>query len=337
MRSTRQRHVWALGLFAIKLAGTIGFLWWVLSGLEENESLGRSFQTALRSPLWVAYGLSMALISLIANAVRWQCLLWAQSIHQPFSYILRLTFYGAFFNLASFGSAAGDAVKIFLLMRREPEKKLGVTISVMVDHVIGIVATCFIFLVFTWGFGTLDNATGPEARTAFIAATWFQVGGLTLTLLSVLSCAPPMLAIGRRIVPRLINNRWVASIATALDLHRRRWRFAFYALLASFAFSATYYLTFHAGLRSLGSDIPATTVMAVMPIVDVIAALPISVSGLGVREQAFDFLLHLLTGIETSQAVAASLIGFLFQLFWGLVGGLVFLTARSRKPILPCS
>jgi hypothetical protein len=63
-------------LFAIKLAGTIGFLWWVLSGLEENESLGRSFQTALRSPLWVAYGLSMALISLVANAVRWQCLLW---------------------------------------------------------------------------------------------------------------------------------------------------------------------------------------------------------------------------------------------------------------------
>jgi hypothetical protein len=310
MSSTRQRHVWAIGLFAIKLAGTIGFLWWVLSGLEENESLGRSFQTALRSPLWVAYGLSMALISLVANAVRWQFLLWAQSIHQPFSYILRLTFYGAFFNIASFGSAAGDAVKIFLLMRREPEKKLGVTISVMVDHVIGIVATCFIFLVFTWGFGTLDNATGPEARTAFIAATWFQVGGLTLTLLSVLSCAPPMLAIGRRIVPRLINNRWVA---------------------------ATYYLTFHAGLRSLGSDIPATTVMAVMPIVDVIAALPISVSGLGVREQAFDFLLHLLTGIETSQAVAASLIGFLFQLFWGLVGGLVFLTARSRKPILPCS
>lgn len=330
-----KRHARTIGLFAIKLAGTIGFLWWALSGIEENESLGRNFQAALRSPLWVAYGLGMALLSLVASAVRWQFLLSAQSIHQPFSYILRLTFYAAFFNIASFGSAAGDAVKIFLLMRREPEKKIGVTVSVMVDHVIGIIAACIIFVIFTWGFGTVDRAPGPEARTAFVAATWFQVGGVTLVLLSVLSCAPGMLTIGRRIVPRLINNRWVAAIATALDLHRQRWRFAFYALLASFVLSGTYYLTFHAGLLSLGSDVPATTVMAVMPVVDVIAALPISVSGLGVRERAFDFLLHLLTGIETSQAVAASLIGFLFHLFWGLVGGLAILTARSRKPILP--
>jgi glycosyltransferase 2 family protein len=328
-------HGRTLALFTLKLAGTIGFLWWALSGIEENASLTQNFKTALRSPLWVACGLGMAFLSLLANAVRWQFLLYAQSIRQPFSTILRLTFYGAFFNIASFGSAAGDAVKIFLLMRREPEKKLGVTISVMVDHVIGIVASCIIFLIFTWGFGAVDRAPVPAARTAFVAATWFQVGALVLVLGSILSCAPRMLAIGRRIVPRLINNRWVDSITTALDLHRRRWRFAIYALLASFVLSGSYYLTFHAGLRALGSDVPASSVLAVMPVVDVIAALPISVSGLGVRERAFDYLLNLLTGIETSQAVAASLIGFVFHLFWSLVGGLLMLTARSRKPALP--
>jgi uncharacterized membrane protein YbhN (UPF0104 family) len=274
----------------------------------------------------------MALISLLANALRWQFLLRAQSIRQPFSYIFRLTLYAAFFNIASVGAAAGDAAKIVLLMRREPEKKLGVTVSVMVDHVIGFVTGCIIFLVFTWGFVTMVGVPEPGSRSTFVAATWLHVGGLLLVLLSVFSCTPRMLSFGRRYMPRITDNRWVDAITTALDLHRKRWRFGFYSLLASFILAGGYYLTFYAGLRALGGEVAATTVIAVMPVVDTVAALPISVSGLGVRERTFDFLLSRLTGIETSEAVAASLIGFLFNLFWGLIGGLAILTARSHKP-----
>lgn len=329
------RHARLLGLFALKLAGTVLFLWWALSNIPDKHSLVENFQRALLSPRWVTFGLGMALLCLLASALRWQFLLRAQSIRQPFGYIFRLTLYGAFFNIASLGAAAGDAAKIVLLMRREPTKKLGVTISVMVDHVIGFVAGSVIFLVFTWGFGTLDLAPQPGARAAFIAATWFQAGGLVVVLLSVFSCMPQMLSIGRRYVPRLTDNRWVHAITTALDLHRKRWRFAFYSLMASFILAASYYLTFYAGLRSLGSEVNATSIMAIMPIVDVVTALPISVSGLGVRERTFDFLLSRLTGIETSEAVAASLIGFLFNLFWGLIGGLAIIAARSHKPTPP--
>lgn len=330
-----RRHARIIGLFALKLAGTVGFLWWAFSGIEDKHSLAENFQRALASPLWVACGLGLALLSLLANALRWQFLLRAQSIRQPFSYIFRLTLYGAFFNIASVGAAAGDAAKILLLMRREPGKKMGVTISVMVDHVIGFVAGCIIFLVFTWGFGTMDGVKERGARAAFVAATWFQAGGLVFVLLSAFSCTPRMLNFGRRYLPRITDNRWVDAITTALDLHRKRWRFAFYSLLASFVLAASYYLTFYAGLRSLGSEVSAPAIMAVMPVVDVIVALPISVSGLGVRERTFDFLLSRLTGIETSDAVAASLIGFLFNLFWGLIGGVAILTARSHKPTIP--
>ena len=73
-----------------------------------------------------------------------------------------------------------------------------------------------------------------------------------------------------------------------------------------------------------------------MPIVDVVASLPISISGLGVRERTFDFLLNQLTGTPTGMAVAASLIGFVFHSFWGLIGGIAFITepARSKLPTL---
>ncbi len=322
----------AAGLFLLKLAGTVLFLWWAFSRIEDKSTLAENFQRAIRSPFWMCFGLSMALFSLLANAFRWHFLLRAQEIRQPFGYIFRLTLYGAFFNIVSLGGAAGDAAKIVLLIRREPEKKVGVAMSVMVDHVIGFISGSLFFLFFTWGFGAIDLATGEAARNTFIAATWFQMGGLVIVALSIISCAPRMLSFGRRRLPLITNNRWVDRITTALDLYRTRWIHCVWSLIASFFLAGSYYLTFHAGLRALGSDVAASTVMAVMPVVDVIAALPISISGLGVRERTFEFMLGQLTGIPASVAISASLIGFLFSIFWGLVGGLAIITARSRKP-----
>ncbi len=323
-------HAKSVALFLLKLAGTALFLWWALSQVPDKQALADNFRLALRSPFWVSVGIAVAFLSLFANALRWFFLLRAQDIRQPFSYILRLTLYGAFFNIASIGGAAGDAAKIVLLMRREPEKKVGVTMSVMVDHVIGFISSGVIFLVFAWGFGTADGVKDVAGKNAFIAATWFQVGGLVGIFLCVLSCTPGMITWGRKNLPRLTNNRWVEKITAIIDTYRTSWKYVVWSFLASLVLSASFYLTFFSALRALDQEVGAATIMAVMPIVDVVAALPISISGLGVRENTFNFLISQLTGIPAAAAVAASLIGFLFTLFWGLAGGLAILTARRR-------
>ena len=106
-------------------------------------------------------------------------------------------------------------------------------------------------------------------------------------------------------------------------------------MIASFVLSASFSLVFFAALRALDPPVSAATVRSVMPIVDVATALPMSISGLGVRERAFDFLLSKLTGVPTGTAVSASLIGFLFTLFWSLVGGLAIITSRNAKKDTP--
>ena len=140
-----------------------------------------------------------------------------------------------------------------------------------------------------------------------------------------------MLAWGRRNLPRLTHNRWVEKISTIIDLHRVHWQYAVWSLCASFILSASFYLTFFVAVLSLGEKIEAATILSVMPVVDVVSSLPISISGLGVRERTFDFLISQLTGIPPAAAVAAALIGFLFNLFWGIVGGLAIITARNHR------
>lgn len=319
------------GIFFLKLCGTGLFLWWALAGVEDKAALGETLRVAMSSPGWVVAGLGFGLVSLLANALRWYVLLLAQSIRQPFGYIFRLTLYGAFFNIASLGGAAGDAAKILLLIRRVPERKVGVTVSVMVDHLVGVISSGMIFLIFTWGFGTIDGVEDVAGRGVFVVATWLQGGAILGMLLSILSCSPWMLSWGRRVFPRVTDNRWVRAITSAMDLYRTGWRWVVVALPVSFLLTGSFYLTFFAGLRALGGEVGAVEVMAVMPLVDVVSSLPISVSGLGVRERVFEFLLGKVTGVPTVVAVAGSLLGFLFMVFWGLVGGVALVVAGGDK------
>ena len=324
-----------VGIYLLKLVGTIIFLWWALSQIEDKSLLLDHFYAALKSPAWIAAGLGLSGAAILFGALRWHILLRAQEIEVPFFYVVRLTLYGALFNLVSIGAAAGDAAKIFCLIRRRPDKKVEITMSVMVDHLVGFVATSLIFLVVAWGLGTVTTAKDIGGQSSFMAATFVLAGGLAFVAFNFFLCTPRMMAFAERKLPRFIKQPWVQSTTKAIDVFRRNWKMSLSSLAASLVLTSTFFLTFFAALRSLGQDASAPQVLSVMPLVDIMASLPISISGLGVRERTFDYLLNQLTGIPTGMAVAASLIGFLFHSFWGFLGGLAFVTEATRKSTPP--
>ena len=76
-------------------------------------------------------------------------------------------------------------------------------------------------------------------------------------------------------------------------------------------------------------------ILAVLPIILTIASLPISLSGVGVREGLFQNVLASLFGTPESLAVMISITGFLIVVFWGLVGGCVYLVYRPTGGLAP--
>ena len=68
---------------------------------------------------------------------------------------------------------------------------------------------------------------------------------------------------------------------------------------------------------------PVVEFFALMPAVDIISALPISLGGFGVREQLFVTLLADLWEVPAAQAVSISLGGALLSMLWGLFGVVV--------------
>jgi uncharacterized membrane protein YbhN (UPF0104 family) len=84
-------------------------------------------------------------------------------------------------------------------------------------------------------------------------------------------------------------------------------------------------------VRAAGATVPFVYCLVFHPLLAFVTALPVSVSGLGVREGGYMFFLGRI-GIPEPVAVTVGLLWFLVALVGGLVGGIVFLAAGARLP-----
>jgi hypothetical protein len=88
---------------------------------------------------------------------------------------------------------------------------------------------------------------------------------------------------------------------------------------------------------ALGIETDVIHYFVFMPLIWVITTVPISIGGLGVRENAFVFFFTQV-GVSRTPALALSLLYFSCRVISGLIGGLVFLASmieRQRNPDAP--
>jgi hypothetical protein len=83
--------------------------------------------------------------------------------------------------------------------------------------------------------------------------------------------------------------------------------------------------------RGLEMNVGLLPLCLIVPTIICISALPISPAGLGVRENLFVQLLAVPTiAAHPTDALSLSLLAFAGSLFWGLVGGVVYLLFKQK-------
>ena len=74
--------------------------------------------------------------------------------------------------------------------------------------------------------------------------------------------------------------------------------------------------------------------LLIVPAIICISALPITPSGIGVRENLYVWLLSATAiGIEAQDALTLSILAFAGSLLWSLIGGAMYLAFRSRHSL----
>lgn len=281
---------------------------------------------------WVLGGIVCAFLSLFFTAMRWHIILRGLVPELPFRVVLRAEVVSAFFNITSIGVVGGDAYKLMSLSRRLPGKAMPVGVSLVLDHLTGLVSVAFLFAGCLLVAQQRLSALGGETRM-LMTGYGMYVGGAMAGLFFVwVSLKPELLAWGRRTFPRTFGNPLFAGfldrMAQVHDVFLLLWRRTLSATVVGVFLHVAFFLSFYCGLRAVGGFSPVLDVLTAMPIVDAVASLPVSVSGLGVREHTFEALLSGLAGVPEAVGVSASLVGWLLNVFWGGVGGLLFLRAK---------
>jgi uncharacterized membrane protein YbhN (UPF0104 family) len=247
------------------------------------------------------YFLATCLIYISAQAVstfRWKLLLPEKF---TFRKLFSLYMIGAFFNSFLPGLIGGDVVKAYYL--NKDARKLGSTLaSIFMDRYVGYVALMIVGMV-SYPFalryfgGSVFRWVMPAIVFAFVAGSFLFFG----------------LRLGRRFATVsefyeyfavLKSQRWVIAKAVLISLGVQIMGFSAVAILAS----------------AMGEDIPVFLLFVFLPIVITVTTVPISISGLGVREGAFVLLLGLI-GIRPEAATSLSLAWF-FSNFIGSIPGL---------------
>jgi uncharacterized protein (TIRG00374 family) len=309
-------------LTALQIAVTIGLLWWVFHDPERRSEMLAAAKLA--NVWWLGAGILVFFFCTIVATARWKILLAVQDINMTWLRTWQLFMIGMFFNLFMLGSTGGDVVKMFLTMREASNNKAAALLSVFMDRVIGMLALIFLSVAFLYfRYDLLNHAEGSSTLLNLLlglmaAALLIIVGMFTVSALGWVHYLPQWTPLRGRIV----------EISAACHMYAKGWRLTIWAFLISFPLFGMFFTTFYCAARAFTDQLGIVDIFSVMPIVAVITAIPISVSGIGLRESLFVSLLAPF-GVTAAVATLISVTGFLINTLGSLAGGLVFLFYRS--------
>lgn len=299
----------------LKILVSAGLLIYLLVFRVDLRELWDLLAQAAWGDLAAAAGLMIAGTAL--RAVRWQALLDALDIHVPLRRLAALYFIGAFFNIFMPSGLGGDAVKMVELGRgtgRAPEA-VGTT---LVDRAMGL-WVLFIMALLALPFSHQLLPDGWLLPIAAISAAGVLGGWLVMGTPVI-----PWLGGRVRLPGQAKLERFYASVS------RLGYRALGKAALVSLVFNLLLVLFNLLIARGLGVRQPPGIFFLFTPIISLSLALPISVGGLGVREETYARLFGGL-GVPAATAVGMGLANYLLtNLVVGLIGGLIYLAEGAR-------
>jgi uncharacterized protein (TIRG00374 family) len=272
--------------------------------------------------LVMAY-LSYALVCFL-GIIRWGVLLKVQDIKIKFTKLIKFFYIGLFFNNFTLGSTGGDIVKAYYAARQTEKKPEAVT-TVFADRMMGIFALMLIAFA-----GLFLNLQNPRfKKPVLIIFAFFLVGGLvTFSLFSkkFLSKIPFL----KKIINYLPLKEKIKRAYEAFYLYKSHKKVLFKTIFYSLILQIIMVLINYGIGEAIGIRISLRYYFLLIPIVAILASIPISVSGWGVGEALYASFFGLI-GVGSSQAVALSVLLRFTFILWGLLGGIMYIFPGSSK------
>jgi len=282
------------------------------------------------SPGALALSVILMGLTILLGIARWRMVLKVQGFDLSWGRTTEISFVAHFFNSFLLGSTGGDLMKAYYAARETHHKKTEAVVTVFVDRVLGLWAMLL--------FGGLMML--PNLSLLFVHS---QLRSLAFLILAMMVGCTGFVGIafwggvsrgwsGARVwLRRMPKGEWLERSLNSCRQFGREPFFVSRTLGLSMILNAICVLQVLVLSQGLGLKISPVVLFVVVPTIICISALPITPSGLGVRENLFVFMLaQPAIGVPGTSALSLSLLAYAGSLFWSLVGGLVYAMLKER-------
>jgi len=300
--------------FIIKIIGTITIFWFLFNSIDLSAVLD-SLKNVQKTYIFAVFCILLAQV-LVAN-FRWKIVLSQINIFASFKEVLKILWIGLFFNQVLPSTIGGDAFRGYYLYKKD-NTIVDAVMSVMLDRMIGLIS--LVLIVIATLFFVLDIVNEPIARLGILTISI----GATLTLFFVLSLdfltqnflhiklfkGLYSLAIqGRKLV--LTISPGIKLVATGILIH---------------SLTLIVYMLLSIGMNL---DVNLFEFVIILPILNLLMIVPISLAGWGLREGVMVIGLGYI-GVSPENAFALSILYGILLFLTSLPGLLIWLL--SGKP-----
>lgn len=313
---------------ALQILATIAILAWFFRDPATTHAMMDALKQA--KPGWIfAAFLVFAGIEVFAVA-RWQVLLKVQGITLSWLRIAGLMMIGLFFNIFMPGGTGGDVAKVYYLLKETPGREPAALLAVLMDRIVGLMAVIVLAgAVFALRYDWLTQTTATSgilwALILLFLGSVVSVGGaFVVTTLGWANKLPQRLPLRSKLL----------ELCEAYHAYGKAWKSSVAAFLLSIpvhllSFALAYYVA--QAFEDAAPKVSLYDCMAIMPIINTLTAVPVTIGGAGAREVLFVQLFGDLCGLTKNTATVVSLATYMVIVLWGLLGGIVYLFYRSSK------
>jgi len=273
--------------------------------------------------VWFYLGSLLALTAgQMLYAFRWRVALSAIGVDVSYGEVLRQYLIGLFFSNLMPTAVGGDAAKVYYLGQRSGYVQIGA--SVFIDRFLGFLWLATIGAGLAWAVGVDSSSVLVLNRQLLSLFALIFIAAMTVAWFVPVE----------RLLPRIVPVRWgswterVAKFVALVSDGACRPGILLIsgAVVVGYAWTITLVYQWHFAASGL-APIATLPVMLVIVSMSIFVNVPISVGGIGLREQ-LHVLLFTAFGVSKEVAVTISLLLFSHTLLLSLVGGGLWLKVR---------
>ena len=304
-----RRTIWVLGQTGL----SVGLLAYLFSRID----IAQAWHVAVGAqPLLLTAAVAQLGLQLGLAALRWQIVAAALGARLSFGLAFRFVWIGTFFSQALPASVGGDAVRIWLYWKQSRNHRIAIQ-SVVLERIVMVMALLALVVAVQPGLAARGAPATIVVSVVLLLTGMIAALGTLIALAPVLSkrqhwLPVKMICAMAADVRALLRARGIAplgllSIAAHLNMAVTAWLIA----------------------QALALPLTLADCIVLMPVIVLVAMLPISLGGWGVRETAAVTVLGL-AGIGNAGALALSVLIGLTAIAVSVPGALFWVVLKRR-------